>query len=476
MTTPHIIQLPRNTEGNDFIIGDVHGCNAGLRAVINALKDNDRLFIVGDLFDRGPDSIDVFNAIQQGLMSGKDIYVTRGNHEEMFLHMMRALNDFKDNPFYEENEKSKIAICDFLQNGGNWVFLNENDRCLFGQVRFDKNSFANFDYVSEFLERPLRTELSSIELYLSLLPYIILVGDIDDKINSFIVCHADMSISDAILNHRLTEKNPYLKGESLTPTDLKMASELTHLVWGRPDRRTITNPYYLLPSTDRNEESLIVYCGHSIICDYPSYNTRAVRPETNHINLDGGAFLYSSLQLFLRMNHTTKEIDFIGNTLEKDPTDVETLHINALDRASEIILSHIMELPRKKERQQLNLKRLDLIGRLFKATAQYKHNNIPKKSDGGRLALSTLFHSQDDIATSLLKRPSLSKNECILIELIAMIDELTNLVRDSNYPPHWTPGELATTSETYCCFFYRRTELNNFYHELIQLGGRPVKE
>ena len=71
MSVNHINQLLKNTRGHDYIIGDVHGCNAGLRAVINDLNVGDRLFLVGDLFDRGPDSIDVFNAIIEGIRQGK---------------------------------------------------------------------------------------------------------------------------------------------------------------------------------------------------------------------------------------------------------------------------------------------------------------------------------------------------------------------------------------------------------------------
>ena len=75
----HIQTLPP-AEGQDYLIGDIHGNNALLEVILTKIKKG-RLFIVGDLFDRGDDPFGVFRS----LMRHSNIYVTRGNHQDLLL-------------------------------------------------------------------------------------------------------------------------------------------------------------------------------------------------------------------------------------------------------------------------------------------------------------------------------------------------------------------------------------------------------
>jgi len=55
-----ILKLPTNTTGKDFVVGDLHGCYDLLESLLGAVsfdKSKDRLFSVGDLIDRGPNSL-----------------------------------------------------------------------------------------------------------------------------------------------------------------------------------------------------------------------------------------------------------------------------------------------------------------------------------------------------------------------------------------------------------------------------------
>ncbi|MGV3740064.1 MAG: metallophosphoesterase [Gammaproteobacteria bacterium] len=56
---PHVSSFSNNQNGKDYIIGDVHGNGDLLELVLQTidLKANDRLFIAGDLFDRGPQPV-----------------------------------------------------------------------------------------------------------------------------------------------------------------------------------------------------------------------------------------------------------------------------------------------------------------------------------------------------------------------------------------------------------------------------------
>lgn len=83
-----IKRFARNTAGRDLVVGDVHGCFSKLRAALDAVgfdpAAGDRLFSVGDLVDRGPESADVLEWLALPWFAA-----VQGNHEDMAIRWGR---------------------------------------------------------------------------------------------------------------------------------------------------------------------------------------------------------------------------------------------------------------------------------------------------------------------------------------------------------------------------------------------------
>jgi serine/threonine protein phosphatase 1 len=102
-----------NSLGRDIAVGDIHGCFSTLRTALAAVsfdEQRDRLFSVGDLVDRGPESRDVVEWLKQPWF-----HAVCGNHD--FMAWRRALGDpYKD--------------VDHRVHGGEWL-----DACTPERVR-----------------------------------------------------------------------------------------------------------------------------------------------------------------------------------------------------------------------------------------------------------------------------------------------------------------------------------------------------
>lgn len=110
MTLTH---FPLNTQGRDFAVGDIHGCFNRLQSVLDEMgfdPSKDRLFSVGDLVDRGPDSDQVLDWISRPWF-----FPVRGNHEDMAIQW--AMRD-------QIPSQWQLTKGDYLANGGAWNIGN----------------------------------------------------------------------------------------------------------------------------------------------------------------------------------------------------------------------------------------------------------------------------------------------------------------------------------------------------------------
>jgi serine/threonine protein phosphatase 1 len=90
--------LPRH-----IAIGDVHGHYEGMRKLVDMCKltPEDRLYFLGDLIDRGPDSAKVVKWVREN-----NHPCLMGNHEIMLLHS------------FNQGQIDEIAVRHWLQAGG----------------------------------------------------------------------------------------------------------------------------------------------------------------------------------------------------------------------------------------------------------------------------------------------------------------------------------------------------------------------
>jgi serine/threonine protein phosphatase 1 len=100
--TTLIRHFAKNKKGNDYVVGDIHGMFKHLYEILLSIGfdfENDRLFSVGDLCDRGPNSPDVIHWLNYPWF-----FPIMGNHEQIIL-------------LYEANRYNDK---DLLSVGGDW--------------------------------------------------------------------------------------------------------------------------------------------------------------------------------------------------------------------------------------------------------------------------------------------------------------------------------------------------------------------
>lgn len=209
---------PTNAQGRDFVVGDLHGCHDELMEALSAVgfdEERDRLFSVGDLVDRGPQSFQTLS-----LLSKPWFHAVLGNHEAMLLTWVGA----RDSDYHRAS--------DFLNNGGEWVLTLEQ-----AQKR---------QLLDEWIPRLLDT------------PY---VRQVDHAVTPFCVVHAqrlrgNQVLQDAQLSEPLSEY------------------WLTPLTWGR-NLWNAANATCRAPAGKMGPVALstqpvlpgvgLTYCGHSIM-------------------------------------------------------------------------------------------------------------------------------------------------------------------------------------------------------------------
>jgi serine/threonine protein phosphatase 1 len=125
-----IRRVQANTKGRDIAVGDVHGHFTRLQSALNAIGFNpevDRLFSVGDLVDRGPESAKCIEWLSQPWF-----HTIQGNHEDIAVRHVKH---------------GKVDTGIYLANGGAWFLA--------------MNADEQAEYATLFADQPIALEVET---------------------------------------------------------------------------------------------------------------------------------------------------------------------------------------------------------------------------------------------------------------------------------------------------------------------------
>lgn len=235
--------LPSNPNGRDFVVGDLHGCFGLLERLLDAVRFDpacDRLFSVGDLVDRGPDSLRCMSFLEAPWF-----HAVRGNHESMLLEYFEPYLSGGGLDDWENVTRSDVWL-----NGGEWIAsCYDSDEARMS---------PEFDRLLEKIDD---------------LPLIWVVGEGADR---FHVLHGELVHPDYRKRRQKVwldaDIDGWLAGGKLdAPTHER-------LLWGRTLMMMLASP--VLPATQSGLST--TYCGHTI--------DLGVRRYLSHVCLDTGAY------------------------------------------------------------------------------------------------------------------------------------------------------------------------------------------
>lgn len=99
--------------GKVYASSDWHGCATPAKKLLSYLKEDDKLYFLGDAIDRGKDGIELLNLL---INDPRVIYI-RGNHEQLMLDALKS------------SDMDSDALYDWYCNGGSVTFdsIDKND-------------------------------------------------------------------------------------------------------------------------------------------------------------------------------------------------------------------------------------------------------------------------------------------------------------------------------------------------------------
>lgn len=150
----HIILGEKMTK-KIYVISDLHGHYDLFIKLLTKIKfdQDDLLYIIGDICDRGPDSLKILFYI----MEHDNIILLKGNHEYM---MQEALYY---GIYYNDFDYPSKALKNWLANGGDTTMANIRD-----YLKKDKLKYSDYQVVRDAFLKQLYEYLLNLPSYLEL--------------------------------------------------------------------------------------------------------------------------------------------------------------------------------------------------------------------------------------------------------------------------------------------------------------------
>ncbi len=111
-----VLRFGLNERGRDFVVGDIHGMFEHLGRLLEDIEfdsNTDRLFSVGDLVDRGPESSRALEWLDKPWF-----YACRGNHEQFAI---------------DSDDPEQLDVWVNFNGGEWWLDLDDNEQAAFRQ-------------------------------------------------------------------------------------------------------------------------------------------------------------------------------------------------------------------------------------------------------------------------------------------------------------------------------------------------------
>ena len=116
-----------------YACSDVHANLKQFNKLLEFLDDNDKLYVIGDVVDKGPDKLEVLKTI----MKDDRITLLMGNHDLMMLSLLSYI----DEPLINETEY-------YINLYDNWINYNQGSKTLNAYLKLDdKEKKEILDYL-----------------------------------------------------------------------------------------------------------------------------------------------------------------------------------------------------------------------------------------------------------------------------------------------------------------------------------------
>lgn len=127
-------------------MSDLHGCYDKYIKMLEKINfsDNDTLYILGDIVDRGPDGIKIW----QDILKRKNVIALHGNHDFLAYHLLKIL--------------SKSSLFDILGSGQDVGFIEKYRSWIFDGGLSTEEGFNELD---ESEQKKLLLHMSYMPIY-----------------------------------------------------------------------------------------------------------------------------------------------------------------------------------------------------------------------------------------------------------------------------------------------------------------------